>query len=193
MSDSLNPTLWRTCRMLANSRRLKIIQHLIDNGPLTLTELATASSMSLPACSQYTRQITARGLCRETRKGTYAFFDLYPDPSIPYSPYLLLGIIESLLRKKQDYTEPIADLTAYTHVRRIMIVNYLFKEESARLCDMQQDLPISEAALLRHLNKLISRKVVSRSENECYHLLKPPTMLSKKLLMIATGSYLHTS
>jgi DNA-binding MarR family transcriptional regulator len=179
--------------MLANARRLKIIQTLIDNGPLTLTDLAKATSMSLPACSQYTRQITARGLCRETRKGTYAFFDLYPDPSIPYSPYLLQGIIAAVLRKKQDFTEPIADLTAYTHVRRIMIVNYLFTEESARLNDMQQALQISEAALLRHLNKLLSRNLVLRSEDERYHLLKPPTPLARKLFMIATGSYLHTS
>jgi DNA-binding transcriptional ArsR family regulator len=193
MHDGLNPTLWRTCRMLANARRLKIIRHLIDNGPITLTELATATSMSLPACSQYTRQITARGLCREIRKGTYAFFDLYPDPSIPYSAQLLQAIIAALLRTKPDFTEPIADLTAYTHVRRIMIVNYLVSNDSSRLCEMQQALQISESALLRHLNKLLSRNLVSRLEDEHYCLLKPPTPLAKKLLTIATGSYLHTS
>lgn len=193
MTGELSPTLWRTCRMLANTRRLKIIQHLIDKEPLTLTDLAAACKMSLPACSQYTRQITARGLCREIRKGTYAYFDLFPDPAIPYSTLLLHGIIAALKLARNDYKVQIADLTAYTHVRRMMIVNHLFIKGPTRLCDMQRDLQISEPALLRHLQKLLLRHLVLRSDDERYYLMSPPTRLAEILQRIVTGLYLHTS
>ena len=179
--------------MLANPRRLKIIQHLIDREPLTLTQLAMACKMTLPSCSQYTRQITARGLCRETRKGSYAFFDLIADPSIPYSATLLQALIISLKCAKKDYNDQMADLTAYTHVSRIRIVNHLSEKGSARLCDMQRTLHISESALLRHVDKLVRRKVIVLSADERYHLAKPQTPLAKELKRIVTESYHHTS
>jgi len=193
MTGDLNPTLWRTCRVLANIRRLNIIQHLSCKAPLTLTQLATVCKMSLPSCSQYTRQITARGLCRETQKGRYAYFDLYPDPAIPFSSILLQGIVASLKYAKKDYKEQMADLTAYTHVRRIKIVNFIASKGSVRLCDMQHELHISESALLRHINKLLRRNVVSLSDDERYHLANPPTLLAKELKRIVTNTYLHTS
>jgi hypothetical protein len=179
--------------MLANVRRLNIIKHLAGKEPLTLTQLATVCKMSLPACSQYTRQITARGLCRETRKGNYAFFDLSPDPAISYSAVLLQGIIASLKCATKDFKEQIADLTAYTHPRRIRIVTFIAAKGSARLCDMQHELHISESALLRHINKLLRRSVISLSDDERYHLCNPPTLLAKELKRIVTDPYLHTS
>jgi len=193
MTTNLNPTLWRTCRMLANHRRLNIIHHLIDKEPLTLTQLAVACKMSMPACSQYTRQITARGLCQEIRRGSYAFFDLTPDPAIPYSAILLKAIVSSLKLAKKDYAGQIADLTAYTHVSRIRIVNYISEKGSARLCEMQRSLHISESALLRHIEKLARRSVIARTEDDHYHLTKSPTPLAKELKRIATETYLHTS
>jgi predicted transcriptional regulator len=179
--------------MLANTRRLNIIHHLIDKEPLTLTQLVMACKMSLPACSQYTRQITARGLCRETRKGRYAFFDLNSDPAIPYSATLLQSVIISLKTANKDYKKLMADLTAYTHVSRIRIVNYISTNGSARLCDMQRTLHISESALLRHIDKLLRRHVIVLSDDECYHLAKSPTLLAKELKRIVTEPHLHTS
>jgi len=193
MLGELNPTLWRTCRMLANVRRLNIIKHLVGKEPLTLTQLATVCKMSVPACSQYTRQITARGLCREIQKGRYAYFDLYPDQSIPFSAILLQSVVASLRDAKKDFKEQMADLTAYTHVRRIKIVNFIAAKGSARLCDMQHELHISESALLRHISKLLRRSVISLSDDERYHLCNPPTLLAKELKRIVTDPYLHTS
>jgi hypothetical protein len=193
MVNEMNPTLWRTCRMLANARRLRIIHQLIGKDPQTLTQLATACKMSASACSQYTRQITARGLCRETRRGRYAFFDLHPDPMISYSASLLNALIKSLKHAKSHYMEQIADLTAYTHVSRIRIVRHIAQHEVSRTCEMKSGLHISKPALIRHINKLIRRNRLQAVKTGGYQLVQPRTVLARELLYIAVGHPSHTS
>lgn len=193
MDNELNPTLWRTCRMLANARRLRIIHQLIGKDPQTLTQLATACKMSVPACSQYTRQITARGLCREVRKGRFAYFDLCADPSIPYAASLLKAVIASLKHAKPNYKGQIADLTAYTHVSRIRIVRHIAQHGVCRTCEMKSGLHISKPALIRHINKLTRRNRLQAVKAGGYQLVQPRTVLARELLYIATGYPSHTS
>lgn len=179
--------------MLANARRLRIIHQLIGKDPQTLTQLATACKMSVPACSQYTRQITARGLCREVRKGRFAYFDLHADPSIPYAAALLNAVITSLKHAKRNYKEQIADLTAYTHLSRIRIVNYVVQHGVSGTCEMKSALHISKPALFRHMNKLVRRNRLQAVKTGGYQLVKPKTVLARELLSIATGCWSHTS
>jgi predicted transcriptional regulator len=193
MADPLNPTLWRTCRMLANARRLRIIHHLIDREPQTLTQLAKACKMSISACSQYTRQITARGICREIRNGRFAYFDLYPDPAISYSELLLESLIRSLKLAKQNYKGQIADLTAYTHVSRMRIVRHIKQHGVTSTSEMKRVLHISRPALLRHIQKLKRRNTLEAVKTGGYQLRQPKTILAKALLVIATGQLSHTS
>jgi predicted transcriptional regulator len=193
MENELNPTLWRTCRMLANARRLRIIHQLIDKEPQTLTQLAKACKMSVSACSQYTRHITARGLCREIRNGRFAYFDLYADPAIPYSTSLLKAVIRSVKQSKRDYKQQLAELTAYTHISRIRIVRYIAQHGVCRICEMQSGLHISKPALIRHVNKLTRRNRLQAVKTGGYQLVQPTTVLARELLSIATGYRSHTS
>jgi len=193
MENELNPTLWRTCRMLANARRLRIIHQLIDKEPQTLTQLAKACKMSVSACSQYTRHITARGLCREIRNGRFAYFDLYADPSIPYSASLLKAVILSVKASKRDYKQQLADLTAYTHISRIRMMRYVVQHGVSSASVMQCALHISKPALFRHLDKLIKRNVLQSVETGGYQWVKPKSVLARELLYIATGCRSHTS
>ena len=179
--------------MLANARRLGIIHQLIGKDPQTLTQLATWCKMSVPACSQYTRQITARGLCREVRNGRFAYFDLHADPSIPYAASLLKAVIASLKHAKQNYKEQIADLTAYTHISRIRIVRYIAQHGVCRICEMQSGLHISKPALIRHINKLMRRNRLQAVKTGGYQLVQPKTVLARELLSIAAGNRSHTS
>lgn len=193
MENELNPTLWRTCRMLANARRLRIIQQLIDKDPQTLTQLASACKLSVPACSQYTRQITARGLCREIRKGRYAYFDLHADSSISYSSALLKSLTESLRHQKGNYKRQIADLTAYTHVSRIRILRHIFRYGTSQTTEMRYVLHISKPALIRHINKLIKRNLLQAVETGGYQCVKPQSVLARELFAIAASFPSHTS
>src|SRR6266478_9641531 len=65
-SPSHQPTLWRTCRVLANRKRLQILALLSRQPNQTVSTVARQMRLSLPAASQYLRALEARGLltCR---------------------------------------------------------------------------------------------------------------------------------
>jgi hypothetical protein len=74
------PTLWRTCRVLANPKRLALIGALIGKPPQTVGAVAASCGLSGAACSLGLRQIQARGLCRATRTGRWVSYALEADP-----------------------------------------------------------------------------------------------------------------
>ena len=42
MGTGLRPTLWRSCRALANRKRLRILRRLIEHSPQTVAQVAAA-------------------------------------------------------------------------------------------------------------------------------------------------------
>ena len=69
MSPSSQPTLWRTCRVLANRKRLQTLALLIRQPNQTVSAVAERMSLSVPAASQYLRALEARGLLTCRRVG----------------------------------------------------------------------------------------------------------------------------
>ena len=69
MSPSSQPTLWRTCRVLANRKRLQILALLIRQPNQTVSTVAGRMSLSMPTASQYLRALEARGLLTCRRVG----------------------------------------------------------------------------------------------------------------------------
>ncbi len=67
--SSLRPTLWRTCRVLANRTRLKIYALLLRQPGQTVSAIAEQLKLPLPAASHYLRALEARGLLAVRRKG----------------------------------------------------------------------------------------------------------------------------
>src|SRR5947207_9032762 len=65
-SPSSQPTLWRTCRVLANRKRLQILALFIRQPNQTVSAVAERMRLSMRAASQYLRALEARGLliCR---------------------------------------------------------------------------------------------------------------------------------
>ena len=65
-SPSIQPTLWRTCRVVANRKRLQTLALLIRKPNQTVSAVAERMRLSVPAASQYLRALEARGLltCR---------------------------------------------------------------------------------------------------------------------------------
>src|SRR5712692_10468851 len=68
-TPSVQPTLWRTCRVLANSTRLKIFDLLRQQPGQTVSVIARRLKLSLPLTSQYLRALEARGLLAARRVG----------------------------------------------------------------------------------------------------------------------------
>ena len=54
-APALQPTLWRTCRVLANRTRLQIFGLLRRQPNQTVSAVAQHLKLSLPVASQYSR------------------------------------------------------------------------------------------------------------------------------------------
>ncbi|HEX8490090.1 MAG TPA: winged helix-turn-helix transcriptional regulator, partial [Chthoniobacterales bacterium] len=68
-SRSNQPTLWRTCRVLANRKRLQILALLLRQPNQTVSVVAERMGLTVPTASQYLRALEARGLLACRRVG----------------------------------------------------------------------------------------------------------------------------
>jgi DNA-binding transcriptional ArsR family regulator len=184
MNNELTPTLWRTCRMLANNRRLALLKAMVDAPPQSVGQLAERCGMSEAAGSQYLRQINARGLCRAVRQGRWVLYELSADPKVRGSAALLGALRAELRSCKDDFHRPFHALTAYTHPRRIAIVRYLQAQGPCAVDSLRKGCALSAAALWRHLDKLSRRGVVEETKDSVA-LLPPASELARLLLGMA--------
>ncbi len=180
----LTPTLWGTCRVLANQRRLALVEALIDQPPQPVTVVAAACGQSEAICSHGLRQLQARGLCRATRSGRWVSYALTADPCVTHSEALLRALTRALKASPSDFKPLIAALTAYTHPRRVDIVATLHRAGPCAADDLGRRCGISPAALYRHLKKL-ERRGVLRQADGSISLLAPADPLARALHGIA--------
>ncbi len=165
-SPSSQPTLWRTCRVVANRKRLQTLALLIRKPNQTVSAVAERMRLSVPAASQYLRALEARGLLTCRRVGR----------RVEYRPAVGTGegaagkIINSLrlvLSRRAQSIEAIFKLaTAFTHPRRIELFRALTNGADS-FAKLQAATHIPARALSRHLRKLEARGLVKK-EKACY-------------------------
>ena len=180
----MTPTLWRTCRVLANPKRLALIGALIGKPPQTVGAIAMSCGLSDAACSLGLRQIQARGLCRATRTGRWVSYALDADPRVLHAHALLSVLVPAVKACRSNYEPLIAALTAYTHPRRIDIVATLHRTGPRTPEELGVRCGISLAALYRHLDKLDRRNVLQQTESSV-SLRHPPHPFARMLLALA--------
>ncbi len=64
---NLNPTLWRTCRMLTGTNRVRLLRELHDHPGQSVSQLAAALGIGPSDASQELRRIQSRGLLKSER------------------------------------------------------------------------------------------------------------------------------
>jgi predicted transcriptional regulator len=180
----LTPTLWRTCRVLANPKRLALIGALIGKPPQTVGAVAVSCGLSDAACSLGLRQIQARGLCRATRTGRWVSYALEADPRVPHAHALLSALVPAVKACRSDSEPLIAALTAYTHPRRLDIVSTLRRTGPCTSESLGARCGISLAALYRHLDKLERRNVLQQTKSSV-SLRHPRNPFARLLLALA--------
>jgi DNA-binding transcriptional ArsR family regulator len=183
---TLKPTLWRTCRALANVRRLAILRYLLGVSERTVSEVAREMKLPMEVASQYLRSLNARGLLRARRVDRYVMYSARPDEVVPESARLLSALREVMVRQKRRLKMVRRDVTAYTHPRRAQIVCVLGRDR-LNFTALHVRTGISRPALLRHLVKLMKRKVVIRRGSR-YHCPRPGHRLARTLLQLAQQS-----
>lgn len=183
MDQLLHPTLWRTCRVLASDVRLRLLGEVVANPGLTVGELAAACRTPEAVAAQQLRMLAARGLLRPQRSGRWVHYYAAADPMV-WSAAPLLASMEAALPDRGSFDAIRMALTAFTHPRRIAIVQALHDapmifEALVRRCG------ISAPALSRHLAKLKRRGVVGVDAQRRYALCPPQSRLAASLLELA--------
>jgi DNA-binding transcriptional ArsR family regulator len=160
VSRSSQPTLWRTCRVLANRKRLQTLALLIRQPNQTVSAVAEHMSLSMPA-SQYLRALEARGLLVCRREGLRVEYRLSPGTGEDAAGEIVRAL-RPVLRGRARPIEAIFKLaTGFTHPRRIEVFRAI-TNGARSLSNLPAATNIPGRALSRHLAKLEARGFVKR-------------------------------
>lgn len=187
MKPDLKPTLWRTMRVLAHPRRLQLLRELFLQAPRTVSECAQLCRMPRVSATLALRQLQARGLIRAERVSRWVRYRPIPDPLVAHAAVVLDAMRDVLTRDKPEWPHIVRTVTAFTHERRIRIIQTLAKQP----CTVEQlavTCHISLPALSRHLDKMQRRNVI-RCEAHLWQVQPPSDSFAAVLLdaMLADG------
>lgn len=193
MVSLLTPTIWRSCRALANSKRLALLKVLAESDACTVSQLAHRQRISISLCSDYLRILNARGLLRVTRRSRWVYYSVGADADVRHAAPLLAVICRALKRCKNAHEIKAVqyDLTSFTHPRRIEILRQIYLHPSITVLHLSQQCAISLSALHRHLDKLKRRRVIHQNEVG-YVLFKKQRPVVQTILEMITSD-LHVS
>lgn len=177
---ALQPSLWRTARVLSSPLRLKVLRHLLERGPLTVSVVAVDLGLALSAASQSLRALNARGLLQATRRGRWVTYEAAPDPAVLHAGRLLRALRSTLLASEDGAARAYRVATAFTHPRRCAMLG-LLQQEPMTPGQLQHRLKISSPAIQRHLRKLRRRDLVTQAERQ-YRILPTQNPLTQAFL-----------
>jgi DNA-binding transcriptional ArsR family regulator len=181
--DAYHPTLWRTCRVLANAGRVRCLKVVLGRPLSTVGEIARLAEVSETVASEHLRALQARGLIRARRESRWVRYSPDPDPLVKGARRLLAALRRALLVEDGTESAVIRTLTAFTHPRRLEILRRLQRVESALPESLIVHTRISQPALSRHLGKLESRRLVA-CDGRHWRLVKETRPLEKTLLAL---------
>lgn len=105
----MNPTLWRTCRVLSHPGRIRLLRLVLSHPDAGVSELAELAGISQPSATQELRRLQSRGLLKRIPVGRRVTFLPIPDPQVPTAEPLLQAL-ETALNAGAEQEEIIARL-----------------------------------------------------------------------------------
>jgi len=181
--SQLRPTLWRTCRVLANRTKLRILAHLVHHPGQCVSQVATDLGLSVSIASQYLRSLNARGFLAVRRVGRWVYYSPSADPTVPEAGELLRALGRTFKARGRAVDTIFRLATAFTHPRRQEIYSTLH-ERPLPLHELACQTGISRQALWRHLTKLRDRGFVVFEEGRC-RAVAPNGVLGRTLARLA--------
>lgn len=183
-SDAIyHPTLWRTCRVLANVKRLACLRSVLTAPDSPVGEIARATRLSLSHASLHLRAIQARGLIRARRESRWVRYVPLPDPLVKGSEPILDALRPALLSRRQADLSLVNTLTGFTHPRRLVVLRLLRDRGPLYTEDLRALAKISQPALWRHMRKLRQRALVTYHDDKWF-LAKTRSTLAQALLKL---------
>jgi DNA-binding transcriptional ArsR family regulator len=181
--DSLQPTLWRTCRVIANPARLQIFALLLRRPGQTVSTVASRLGLPVSLTSEYLRALEARGLLAARRVGPHVSYRVSPANTAGPAQGLVEALRMAISRTRQPLDLLFKLGTAFTHPRRIEIFRALHAA-SGSLGQIQAATGIPGRALQRHLRKLAARGFISKREGR-YTVVRRSDPLGQELARLA--------
>ena len=167
-------------RALANWERVKILRVLAVHPDLPVTNLAESIGLAPNYVSAHLRVLYAAGLVWRARSGKQVKYSLAGSHGHPVTQAVVQGIkrlYSSVARHKAPGTvagmcadggklltdrELFAFYTAFTHPRRLQVLQYLILHGETDGNRLAQELGMSGPAFRRHAGKLLRRGIVER-------------------------------
>lgn len=177
---TLNPTLWRTCKMLSGHRRIQLLRQLYGHPGRNVSELGAAVGIKRACASQELRRIQSRGLLKAKRQGRPLIYRMESDPQVLSAAPLLHAI-----RSAQATRRPERDLemcviaNGLAHERRIAIARVLLIAPRSA-SDLNRLLRIAAPTLAKHLQILVRSGWAIRKGHRVY-FKTPPHPLAQAL------------
>ncbi len=178
---SLNPTLWRTCKMLAGHKRIQLLRQLYEHPGQNVTELGRAVGIKRSDASQELRRIQSRGLLKSERKGLPLLYRMEPDPQVSTAAPLLRAIQTALATfpSKRDIDMCVM-ANGLAHERRMTIVRLLI-ESPRSMADLQMQLHLAPFGLSQHVLTLVNSGFAEQKK-ALFLFQMPPHPLAKTLI-----------
>lgn len=180
--SKLQPTLWRTCRVLSHPTRLHLLWEIFKNPPTSVTDLAKKTGTTDHNASTQLRALSARGLITPHRIKNKVFYMPEVNTEVAHTQELL-NILKNCFEYRMPMETIIQQTTAFTHLRRIELIKVIHTTDQSR-DELQRKTGIPVASLLRHLRKLKSRGFIV-ARNGRYKLAEVTNPLGCCLLRIA--------
>lgn len=185
-AEPLQPTLWRTCRALANTTRLRIFAQLVRQQPQSVSQLADLVALTLPVASQSLRALESRGLLKVKRIRRRVEYRIPYTAEAEALTDLITALKTSLRREPLPTAQIIKLATAFTHPSRIHIYRCLNDGQKTQM-QIQAAAQISARALNRHLGKLIARGFVESDGNGRCLAIKHDHAIGRALAALAAA------
>ncbi len=181
--QNLNPTLWRTCRMLSGRTRIRLLRALHDHPGRNVTEYARELDIGCSDASQELRRIQSRGLLQTVHRGASVIYRFGPDPQVGSAHPLLKALESTLSSDSPEEDSTIAIIAAgLAHPKRIAIFKSL-KQSPKSAFALQKEIRTSYGNLQRHLCTLIDSGLVTRQDRMLRHAV-PAHRLAKALVKL---------
>ena len=178
--QNLNPTLWRTCKMLAGTKRVQLLRQLQEQPGRCVSDLGKAVGVKRSDASQELRRIQSRGLLKSKRHGVPLVYRLEADPQVSSAAPLLKAIQVALAAHPPERDLDICTIAnGLANERRIAIVRALMASPQTR-SELHTKLNVSAPACAKHLRTLLNSGF-AEEQNRLIHFRVPAHPVARAL------------
>ncbi len=171
MPKSLNPTLWRTCRVLCGKDRLALLGEILAHPGQNVSRLSQQMDIGISAASQELRRLQSRGLLRRSCQGHSVVYTPDPDPQVPSAAPILAAVKAAFGKSPASQNDILRIAKGLSSEKRVLILRAL-RAGPQTVLDLSRILQTSSMNTRNHLAALLSAGWIAKDGHRYVRL--PP-------------------